>query len=102
MSAVFTVMRREIAERWTWLGLAVVLGFLPLAGGVVGIHDREMQATIALLLFLLFCASVMAGDLTQGRLGFLLARPLSWRSLWAGKLLAALVLTVFSVVVFVP
>jgi hypothetical protein len=50
----------------------------------------------AVMLFtsaLLTGCSVIARDLAEGRLGFFLARPLPWWSIWAGKLLAAVVLT---------
>jgi hypothetical protein len=101
---------REIEERWTWLGLTALLAVAPLAGPLVGIRDHELQGTVALLLFTLLCAlstmvfgvSVMAGDLNHGRLGFLLARPVSWPTIWAGKLLAALLLSGVSLLVFVP
>jgi hypothetical protein len=36
---------------------------------------------------------VIARDLAEGRLGFFLARPIPWWSIWGGKWIAALVLT---------
>jgi hypothetical protein len=110
MRAAVAIAWREIEERWTWLGLAVVLGLAPFAATLVGIRDHDMQGAIALILFsllavistLVFGSSIMAGDLAQGRLGFLLARPVSWRSLWAGKLAATVLLAGSSVLVMVP
>ena len=40
-------------------------------------------------------STMLARDVANGRLGFLFSRPLSWRTIWGGKWLAALVL-VFS------
>jgi hypothetical protein len=110
MRAMLAVTRREIEERWTWLGLSAALALLPLAAPLIGVHDLDLEATVALILFCLLAAvstlvvgaSVMAGDLVQGRLGFLLARPVSWPSIWAGKLVAAMLLSAISIVVFVP
>jgi hypothetical protein len=110
MKAMVWIATREIAERWTWLSLGLVLGFLPLLSPLFGVSDHDRQATMAIFLFtvlglvstIVLGASVMAGDLVQGRLGFLLARPISWGSIWGGKLLAAFLLAAGSILVCGP
>lgn len=109
MRAMTMVAAREIRERWSWLGLSVIVGLLSLLGTRIGLRGEALAnaamalfGIVALLSSVVLGASVMAGDLVQGRLGFLLARPISWWSIWGGKLTAAVVLCAFSVLAGIP
>jgi hypothetical protein len=94
---LMAIAAREVSERAALLGLAAMLAVVPFVAPRFGI-DRPMLGVFlgAVIVFtsaLLTGASVIARDLAEGRLGFFLARPLPWWSIWGGKLLAALVLT---------
>jgi len=91
------IAAREASERAALLGLAAVLALVPFVAPRFGL-DRPLLGVFlgAVMVFtaaLLTGSSVIARDLAEGRLGFFLARPLPWWSIWGGKLLAALVLT---------
>ena len=95
---LMAIAAREVSERAALLGLAAVVAVVPFVAPRLGIGDRPMVGLIlgAVMLItsaLLTGCSVIARDLAEGRLGFFLARPLPWWSIWAGKLLAAVVLT---------
>ncbi|HYU41105.1 MAG TPA: hypothetical protein VEQ84_03065 [Vicinamibacteria bacterium] len=94
---LMAIAAREASERAALLGLAAVLALVPFVAPRFGL-DRPLLGVFlgAVMVFtaaLLTGSSVIARDLAEGRLGFFLARPLPWWSIWGGKLLAALVLT---------
>jgi hypothetical protein len=94
---LMAIAAREVSERAALLGLAAMLALVPFVAPRFGM-DRPMLGVFlgAVMVFtaaLLTGSSVIARDLAEGRLGFFLARPLPWWSIWGGKLLAALVLT---------
>jgi hypothetical protein len=88
--------------------LALGLGFLPLVlpwlPGVGREHPVEVRSALALALALglgaataiLLGGSVISRDLAERRLGFYFARPLAGWEIWAGKLGAAVALTLGS------
>ncbi len=106
MRGALAVAAREIVERKLALLGALLAGFLPLAtpllpglGGAQGRDARFVTAlflslTITLAFPLVFGATVLVSDITHKRLAFYFSRPLSAASIWAGKLLAALVISV--------
>jgi hypothetical protein len=113
MRGFAAVFWREVAERRLlfFLGLAGFLPFfLPLAlpGARLGRGDQGeaallLAAIVGVLLALGLGASVLARDLAERRLGFYFARPLSGWAIWAGKLAAALALSVgVAALVLVP
>jgi hypothetical protein len=100
-AAVFT---REIAER-RLLFLLGLCGLVPLFLPAVvqsSLRADELRAASAAVLAAVVGAvlavglgsSVLARDLAERRLGFYFARPLSGWAIWAGKLAAALALSV--------
>jgi hypothetical protein len=110
MKGLWEVAKRELVGHWTWLSLIVVVGLLPLLGSRVGLPDRESQGMVALALALVLMiistlvlgASILGRDMVTGRLGFFLSRPIPWWGIWSGKLLAAFVLAVASMLAFAP
>jgi len=106
MKGFLALLVREVAERWLLLAGAVALGFFPLLvpflPGVQGGVSAEFRTgtalalcfTVAAVLAVTLGASVIAGDLAEGRLGFYFARPVAGWAVWAGKLAAAAVLSI--------
>jgi len=112
MSAVLTVARREIAERKTIFLAAAVASLIPLVVPLLnpqaGAAGRQGTALFLSFAFawgtsLLLGSTVLGRDLTERRLGFYFSRPLPPLALWAGKVLASLLLAVGSAaLVLVP
>jgi hypothetical protein len=104
MKGTLAVAAREIAERkLVFLG-AFVAGLLPLGFPLLPIlrgnsHDARsvamllLVATIAVAFPLVFGATILVGDIAQKRLAFYFSRPLPAASIWAGKLLGALLIS---------
>jgi hypothetical protein len=89
---------REVSERVTLLGLAAALALVPFVAPWAGLGDRPLLGAFVFVVMVVAAAlltgsSVIARDLAEGRLGFFLARPQPWWSIWGGKMLAATVLT---------
>jgi hypothetical protein len=100
MRSLLAVAAREVGERRMLLALALVAAVLPLSYPLLGVHRanwRLLAVGLAICLTLgaalLTGASVIGRDLSERRLGFFFTRPLTSITLWAGKMLAALVLT---------
>jgi ABC-type transport system involved in multi-copper enzyme maturation permease subunit len=105
MKGTLAVAAREIAERkLVFLG-AFVAGLLPLGFPLLpalrgNAHDARsvamllLAATIAVACPIVFGATILAGDIAQKRLSFYFSRPLPAASIWAGKLLGALLISV--------
>lgn len=104
MRGFWAVLCREIVERRLLLLAAALVGLVPLAmpflPGVAGADPGELRAGTALALCLVVTAvlaltlgsTVIAGDLSERRLGFYFSRPLAGWAIWAGKLAGAAVL----------
>jgi len=95
---LMAIAAREVSERAALLGLAAILAVVPFVAPWIGIGDRPLLGGFlgTVMVFtaaMLTGTSVIARDLAEGRLGFFLARPLPWWSIWGGKMLAAVVLT---------
>ena len=95
---LMAIAAREVSERAALLGLATMLAVVPFVAPWIGIGDRPLLGGFlgTVMVFtaaMLTGTSVIARDLAEGRLGFFLARPLPWWSIWGGKMLAAFVLT---------
>jgi hypothetical protein len=95
---LMAIAAREVSERVGLLGLAAWLAVVPFVAPWIGIGDRPLLGgflgiVMVFTAALLTGSSVIAGDLAEGRLGFFLARPVPWWSIWGGKMLAAFVLT---------
>lgn len=105
MRAFLAVLGREIAERRLLLAGAVFAGLFPLAApwlaGSGGQSPADLRGGTALglaviassLLALILGATVIAGDLSERRLGFYFARPLPGWTIWAGKMSGAALLS---------
>jgi hypothetical protein len=102
MRGTLAIAARELAERRAILLAALVAGCLPFASPLVpGLRSGEardlmalvMAAAFGLALAILAGASVVARDLVEGRLSFDFSRPLGAASIWAGRFLGALALS---------
>jgi len=104
MSGAFAVASREVRERRGVLGVAALSGLLLLllrvllpagrSGPDVGLFFAvAVVVALPIAVGLTLGASVIARDVAEGRLGFYFARPLSGLDIWAGKMGAAVVLT---------
>jgi len=105
MREALLIAMREAQERRAVLAAALVAGLLPFASpllpGVSAARAGEardaMAAVLALgfglILSLLLGATAIARDLAENRLGFDFARPIGGLAIWAGRLGAAVGLT---------
>jgi hypothetical protein len=101
MRKTLAVAAREIQERWLLLAGGLALGFVPLViPHLDGRLNRDAVAPVGLVMAILIggFAAILAGgtmfvrDAEDGRLAFLLGKPVSWPSIWAGKWAAAALL----------
>lgn len=106
MRGFLAVLVREVEERWLLLAGAAAVGFVPLLvpflPGVQSGLAAEFRAgtalalclTVAAVLAVTLGASVIAGELSERRLGFYFARPIAGWAVWAGKLTGVAVLSI--------
>ncbi len=104
MRGTLAIFSRELAARrevlWLALALAVLataMPWLPGLGGhqpgdVRGVAAGSLALLVGLLLAAAFGVGLIGRDLSEGRLGFYFARPVSGVAIWLGKLAAAMVL----------
>jgi hypothetical protein len=110
MNAVLAVAWREVRERWpllvvpvvpvTLLGLFLLPSLAPyrrVDEGALGLLVAFLGGLVPAAIALVVGASILARDAADGRMRFLLARPLTAFSLWAGKALGAGILIGWSV-----
>lgn len=105
MKAFLVILKRELAERRLLLAGAAFAGLFPLLApwlvGGGGQNPADLRGGTALglaviasaLLALILGATVIAGDLSERRLGFYFARPLPGWAIWAGKMSGAALLS---------
>jgi ABC-type transport system involved in multi-copper enzyme maturation permease subunit/catechol 2,3-dioxygenase-like lactoylglutathione lyase family enzyme len=105
MRAFATVFAREVFARRLVFPVALAAGFMPLVGSLYygwsrpdAAEGRVLVALVTAAAFsfafaLLFGGSVIAGETSEKRISFFFSRPISAVSIWAGKVLAVLVLT---------
>ncbi len=109
------VVRREIAEYRLLFPAAFLIGLVALAtpwlpgtrghapADLRGAAAFSLAAIVTLVLSVVLGSSVFARDLAERRLGFYFARPLPGWALWAGKLVAAVILALAAgILVLVP
>ena len=103
MRKLLTVAGRELRERWLLFPASFVFGFNPLVFPAFGMDRQDMPFVglmtsigLGVAAALLMGSTMLARDASNGRLGFLFSRPVSWPAIWGGKWLAALVLTLSS------
>ncbi|HEX5856147.1 MAG TPA: hypothetical protein VFZ57_11060, partial [Thermoanaerobaculia bacterium] len=105
MKGTLAVAAREIAERKLLFLGAFVVGLLPLGVFLIPVlrgNPREARSVAVLLVAatitvgfpLAFGATILVSDIAQKRLSFYFSRPLRAASIWAGKLLAALLISI--------
>jgi len=111
MRGAILIAMREVRERRAVLAAALVAGLLPFASplipGVAAARAGEardaMAAILALglgvILSILLGATAVARDLAENRLGFDFARPIGALGIWAGRLGAAVGLTLAAIVI---
>jgi hypothetical protein len=111
MRGTIAIMRREIFERrqllWVAAAVSVMALAAPLIPGTAGhsaaavweVSGSWLALMAGGLLALGLGVSILGEDLSQGRLGFYFARPVSAAAVWAGKLLAGSLLIITSMLV---
>lgn len=104
MKGTLAVLVRELTEWRLLFPVAFILGLFPLAlpwlPNAGGLDPAELRDATALglaavaggVLALVLGSSVLARDLSERRLGFYFARPLSGAAIWGGKMLGAMIL----------
>jgi hypothetical protein len=115
MKATMAVFVREVMARRELLLLAVavaimisLLPFLPNIETYEATDVRTVGSSVSALalgcvLALVFGATVFGNDLSEGRLGFFFARPVSGLALWWGRVLAVMALIwIVEITVLVP
>jgi hypothetical protein len=105
MRAFAAVFTREVFERRFAFVVAFAAGFVPLIGSLAygwrSPDAAEGRVLVALVgatalsaaFAILLGASVIVGDTREKRISFYFSRPVPSGALWAGKLLAAIVIT---------
>ena len=113
MRGALLVATREIVERRSVLLAALVAGLLPFAAPLIpgirsgeGAEARDAAALMIALAFggglsFLLGGTIVGRDLSERRLGFDFARPLSGGAIWAGRFLGAVGLPLLVAVVVV-
>jgi hypothetical protein len=104
MRSLLVVAAREIRERQALAALPLLLAILPHVGPPLGLWTARDGSALAAVLFtalavvttLVTGASAVGRDLGQHRLGFYFSRPLPWWSIWGGKMLGGLLLSLLS------
>jgi len=115
MNATMAVWAREVMARRELLllavAVAVIVSLLPFLPGVENYEATDVRtvgsSAVALalgcLLALLLGATVFGNDLSEGRLGFFFARPVSGFAVWWGRVLAVMALVwIVEIIVLAP
>jgi hypothetical protein len=115
MKATMAIMAREVMARREVLLLAVYVAImvclLPFWPGVESYEATDVRtvgsSAVALalgcVLALLLGATVFGNDLSEGRLGFFFARPVSGLAVWSGRVLAVMALVwIVEIIVLAP
>ncbi len=104
MTQALAIAARELRERWILFPAALAFGVLPVVLPAFGPAFRDIAPVVGVAFAVVLGAAaavvigstMLARDAAEGRLAFLLARPVSLASVWAGKWIAALVLVLGS------
>ena len=98
MRTLCELVRREVEQRWLYLGGGLLLGLLALAAPVLPVVGdqpaQDVREAAAVMLFwlaslsfsLLLGATVFGGDLAERRMGFDFSRPLGGWTILFGRL----------------
>ncbi|MFN8093463.1 MAG: hypothetical protein U0599_14815 [Vicinamibacteria bacterium] len=104
MTQALAIAARELRERWILFPAALAFGFVPIVLPAFRPDFRDIAPVVGVAFAVVLGATaavvvgstMLARDAAMGRLAFLLARPVSLASVWAGKWIAALVLVLGS------
>jgi len=115
MKATMAIMAREVMARRELLllavALAIVISFLPFLPNIepyeaTDVRTAACSATalaLGCVLALVLGATVFGNDLSEGRLGFFFARPISGFAIWWGRVLALIgLIWVVEAIVLLP
>ena len=115
MNATIAIMAREVMARRELLlmavALAIMISLLPFLPNIETYEATDVRTVassatalaLGCLLALLLGATVFGDDLSEGRLGFFFARPVSGLAVWWGKMLAVIMLIwVIEAIVLLP
>jgi len=104
MTHALAIAARELRERWILFPAALAFGVLPIVLPAFGPDFRDIAPVVGVAFAVVLGAAaavvvgstMLARDAAEGRLAFLLARPVSLAAVWTGKWIAALVLVLGS------
>ncbi len=115
MKATMAIMAREVMARRELLLLAVavaiVISLLPFLPNIETYEATDVRTVassasalaLGCVLALVLGATVFGSDLSEGRLGFFFARPVSGLAVWWGRVLAVMALIwIVEIIVLVP
>jgi hypothetical protein len=115
MNATMAIMAREVMARRELLlmavAVAIMISLLPFLPNIETYEATDVRAVgssvtalaLGCVLALLFGATVFGNDLSEGRLGFFFARPVSGLALWWGRVLAVMALVwIVEIIVLAP
>ncbi len=115
MKAIIAVMAREVMARRELPLMAAAVAFmislLPFLPNIQTFEATDVRTvassvsalTLGCVLALLLGATVFGNDLSEGRLGFFFARPVSGLAVWWGRVLAVMALVwVVEIIVLTP
>ena len=104
MKSTIAVMTREVMARRELLlmavAVAVMISFLPFLPNIETYEATDVRTVgssasalaLGCVLALVLGATMIGGELSEGRLGFFFSRPVSGLAVWWGKVLAAMAL----------
>ena len=115
MKAILAIMAREVMARRELLllavALAILISFLPYLPNIEAYEATDVRTAgssatalaLGCILALVFGATVFGNDLSEGRLGFYFARPVSGLAIWWGRVLALIgLIWVVEAIVLLP
>jgi len=115
MKTTMAIIAREVMARRELLllavALAIMISFLPFLPNIETYEATDVRTagssatalTLGCLLALVLGATVFGSDLSEGRLGFFFARPISGFAIWWGRVLALIgLIWVVEAIVLLP
>jgi hypothetical protein len=115
MNATMAVMTREVMARRELLVMAVAVAilicFLPYLPNIENYEATDVRTVgssssamaLGCVLALVLGATMIGGELSEGRFGFFFARPVSGLAVWWGKVLAGMALVwIVEIIVLAP
>jgi hypothetical protein len=115
MKAIMAIMARDVMARRELplmaVAVAILISFLPILPNIETFEATDVRTVassvsalaLGCLLALLLGATVFGNDLSEGRLSFFFARPVSGLAVWWGRVLAVMALVwIVEIIVLAP